>query len=124
MLILLACFATFFVYSMVKFRKLNLLFSVDVVLLFICLLGPIAVDSFSILSLVSGPLSTKKVGWSISLLYAATDFTASIVQVPEYDDKKKTFCQNLNQKNDSEWDSNSGHSPIPLRNKRIKSIDK
>ena len=53
----------------------------DVVLLFICLIGPLLMGLFSILSLSAGPEESKQDRWEMSLTSAITDIVCSIVQV-------------------------------------------
>jgi len=53
----------------------------DVVLLFICLIGPLLVGLFSILSLSAGPPELKMSRLDMSLANSITDIVVSIVQV-------------------------------------------
>ena len=61
-------------------RLLNL----DVVLLFVCFIGPLIAGLFSVLSLSFGPNETKAPGWGISLVYPIVDITGTLLQVASF----------------------------------------
>ena len=81
-IILLACIAGFYMFTIVHASKReDFQAGLDVVLLFICLIGPLLVDLFSVLSLSAGPEETKRGRWEMSLASSITDIVVSIVQV-------------------------------------------
>ena len=79
--VLIACCLGFYVYSLAKLKRHNSQVTLDIVLLFICVVGPLLVGIFSALGLIVGPEDTKANGWIVSLFSALADVIVSIVQV-------------------------------------------
>lgn len=77
---MIACLAGFHLYSRSnKERTPN--YGLDLVLLFVCFIGPLVAGLFSILSLSIDNDKKKATGWEISLLYPIIDIVGTVIQV-------------------------------------------